>query len=92
MLSRNGIVLDPFAGSGSISIAAERTGRRARAIEIDPVYVDVAIRRWQSFTGKQATLVGTGETFEQVEEERSPSESPEAAVDQTAVSADREVS
>ena len=89
---RNGIVLDPFAGSGSISIAAERTGRRARAIEIDPVYVDVAIRRWQSFTGKQATLVGTGETFEQVEEERSPSESPEAAVDQTAVSADREVS
>ena len=91
MLSRNGIVLDPFAGSGSISIAAERTGRRARAIEIDPVYVDVAIRRWQSFTGRWATLAGTGETFEQLEEERTPGESPEAAVGQTAVSTDREV-
>ena len=44
---RNGIVLDPFAGSGTILIAAERTGRRARALEIDPHYVDVAVKRWQ---------------------------------------------
>ena len=50
-------MLDPFAGSGTTLIAAERTGRRACAIEIDPVYVDVAIRRWQSFTGKNATLL-----------------------------------
>ena len=83
---RKGIVLDPFVGSGTTLIAAERTGRRARAIEIDPVFVDVAVRRWQCFTGKSATLAGTGETFDQVEEERTPSESPEAAVGQTAVS------
>ena len=56
---RHGIVLDPFAGSGTILVAAERTGRRARAIEIDPVFVDVAIRRWQCFTGKSATLADT---------------------------------
>jgi DNA modification methylase len=87
---RNGIVLDPFTGSGTTLIAAERTGRRARCVEIDPVFVDVAVRRWQCFTGKQARLVGTGETFEQVEED-SPSESPEGAVSQAAVSTDREV-
>jgi DNA modification methylase len=49
---RNGIVLDPFAGSGTIFIAAEQTGRRARGIEIDPGYVDVAIKRWQSLDRK----------------------------------------
>ena len=51
---RGGLVLDPFAGSGTILIAAEKTGRQARAIEIDPHYVDVAVRRWQKFTGKTA--------------------------------------
>jgi DNA modification methylase len=45
---RGGLVLDPFCGSGTILIAAEKTGRRARAIELDPVYVDVAIRRWDT--------------------------------------------
>jgi hypothetical protein len=50
------IVLDPFCGSGTIIIAAERTSRKARALEIDPAYVDVAIRRWQQLTGKSATL------------------------------------
>ena len=54
--------------------AAERTGRRARAIEIDPIFVDVAIRRWQSFTGKSATLAGTSKTFEEIEEERTSGE------------------
>ena len=88
---RDGIVLDPFVGSGTTLIAAERTRRRACGIEIDPVFVDVAIRRWQCFTGRWATLAGTGETFEQLEEERTPGESPEAAVGQTAVSTDREV-
>ena len=56
------IVLDPFCGSGTILIAAERTGRKARALEIDPAYVDVAIRRWEALTGKSARL-STGETF-----------------------------
>ena len=87
---RNGIVLDPFAGSGTIFIAAEQTGRRARGIEIDPVYVDVAIKRWQSFTGKSALLAGTDQTFKEVEEQRAHAGPPEAETDQTAVQADRE--
>jgi DNA modification methylase len=67
---RGGLVLDPFCGSGTILIAAEKTGRRARALEIEPHYVDVAIRRWQLYTGKSAILAATGETFELVEERR----------------------
>jgi len=67
---RSGLVLDPFCGSGTILIAAEKTGRRARALEIDPHFVDVAIRRWQLYTGKSAVLAATGETFELVEERR----------------------
>lgn len=49
------IVLDPFGGSGSTLIACEKSGRRARLIELDPKYVDVIVRRWQEFTGKKAT-------------------------------------
>jgi DNA modification methylase len=64
------LVLDSFAGSGTVLIAAERTGRKARALEIDPAYVDVAVRRWQTYTGKSAVLVATGETFEQRDEQR----------------------
>ena len=67
---RAGLVLDPFCGSGTILIAAERTGRKARALEIDPTYVDVAVRRWQAYTGKPAILAGPGETFETIEEHR----------------------
>jgi DNA modification methylase len=67
---RGGLVLDPFAGSGTILLAAERTGRRARALEIDPNYVDVAVRRWQSYTGKFALLASNGRTFEEVGDER----------------------
>src|SRR6266481_4986814 len=66
---RGDLVLDPFCGSGTILIAAERTGRKARALEIDPAYVDVAIRRWEALTGKSATLV-SGETFEEIAEQR----------------------
>ncbi len=60
---RNGIVLDCFAGSGTVLIAAERTGRRAYAMEIDPGYVDTAIRRWQAFTGEDAIHGETGQSF-----------------------------
>ena len=67
---RAGLVLDPFCGSGTILIAAERTGRKARALEIDPNYVDVAVRRWQAYTGKSAVLSGSGETFETTEARR----------------------
>jgi DNA modification methylase len=67
---RGGLVLDPFCGSGTILIAAEKTGRKARAIEIDPHYVDVAVRRWQTHTGKCALLAGTSETFDTVADRR----------------------
>jgi DNA modification methylase len=67
---RGGLVLDPFCGSGTTLIAAERTGRKACALEIDPPYVDVAVRRWQTYTGKPALLAATGETFENIEEQR----------------------
>ena len=67
---RGGVVLDPFGGSGTVLIAAERTGRMARAMEIDPGYVDVAIRRWQKFTGKAAVLAPLEETFEEITEQR----------------------
>lgn len=67
---RNGLVLDPFGGSGTTLIAAEKTGRRARLMELDPLYCDVIIRRWQAFTGKIATLAASGESFEAVEAAR----------------------
>jgi len=67
---RGSLVLDPFCGSGTILIAAEKTGRRARAIELDPKYVDVAIRRWEQYTGKIAVLAPLGETFDEVAEAR----------------------
>ena len=70
---RGGLVLDPFCGSGTVLIAAERTGRKARALEIDPAYVDVAVRRWQVYTGKSAVLAGSGETFETIAEQRAAS-------------------
>jgi len=66
---RNGIALDPFIGSGTTLMAAERTGRRARGIELDPTYVDVAVRRWQTYTGKFVRLSATGESFDEVEEQ-----------------------
>lgn len=64
------VVLDFFGGSGSTLIAATKTGRVARLIELDPIYVDVIVRRWQDFTGQQATLEATGQTFEELEGER----------------------
>ncbi|WP_084690886.1 DNA methyltransferase [Sphingomonas sp. SRS2] len=64
---RSGIVLDAFSGSGTTILAAEQTGRWARAVELDPRYVDVAIRRWQEATGDEAVLDGSGATFSQVQ-------------------------
>jgi len=51
-------VYEPFSGSGTTIIAAEMTGRSIHAIELDPAYVDVAVQRWQAFTGEKATLDG----------------------------------
>jgi len=63
---RNGIVLDPFGGSGSTLIAAHKTGRRARLAELDPVYIDRIIRRWQTYAKDDAVLVATGERFDEL--------------------------
>jgi len=61
------IVLDVFGGSGSTLIACEKTSRQARIMELDPKYCDVIIKRWQDFTGKQAILESTGETYNSLE-------------------------
>ena len=61
--SRGDIVIDPSLGSGSTLIAADKTGRVCRGIELDPLYVDVIIRRYEASTGNQAVLAVTGETF-----------------------------
>lgn len=63
---RGGIVLDAFSSPGTTIMAAEETGRKARAIEIDPRYVDVAVRRWEKKTGESARLDGSSATFADV--------------------------
>lgn len=69
--SRRGeIVLDGFGGSGSTLIAAQKTGRKARLVEYDPLYCDTIIRRWQAYTGKQAKLDATRATFDEMADER----------------------
>jgi DNA modification methylase len=71
--SRRGeIILDPFMGSGTTILAAEKAGRRAFGLEIDPLYVDVAIKRWQDLTKRDAILKATGQTFDEVAAERTP--------------------
>ena len=78
--SRRGeIILDPFGGSGSTLIAAEKTGRCARLIEYDPIYCDTIVRRWQTYSGKPATLDLSGHTFEETEIERCSSDEEELA-------------
>ena len=64
--ARGDIVLDSFLGSGTTLIAAERVGRVCYGIEIDPIYVDVAVRRWQRHTGEAAIHVKTGKTFDEM--------------------------
>ncbi len=67
--ARGDIILDPFLGSGTTIIAAERTGRICYGMELDPKYVDTAMRRWQRFTGLDALHQTTGQTFAQREQE-----------------------
>jgi DNA modification methylase len=63
---RNDIVLDAFMGSGTTIIAAEKTGRKAYGLEIDPGYVDCAVRRYEAYTGKTVLLDETDQTFAEV--------------------------
>jgi DNA modification methylase len=79
--SRRGeIVLDPFGGSGTTLIAAEKTGRQARLVEFDPAYCDQALHRFEQITGKQARLAATGQSFEDVAEARRPDPNREESV------------
>ncbi len=61
----------PFSGSGSTLIACERTGRSCRTIELDSKFVDVTIKRWQVYTGRDAILADNGKTFAETQEENS---------------------
>jgi DNA modification methylase len=63
-------VYEPFMGSGTTLIAAETTGRVCYGIELNPAYVDVAVERWQQFTGQQAVLDGDGKAFNALKKER----------------------
>lgn len=63
-------VLDLFGGSGSTLIACEKTNRKCYMMELDPHYVDVIIKRWQEYTGKEAILDGTGKTYDTIAQER----------------------
>lgn len=65
--SRGEIVLDSFGGSGTTLIAAEKSGRKARLIEISPSYCDVTVRRWQALTGLDAIHTETGKTFNETQ-------------------------
>jgi DNA modification methylase len=80
--NRGGIVLDCFGGSGTTLIAAEKTGRRARLIELDPLYVDVTLRRYEALTGEDAVHVDSGLTFSALEAQRDGAGAPsESAAD-----------
>jgi DNA modification methylase len=69
-------VYEPFSGSGTTIIAGEMTGRRVFAVELSPAYVDVAVRRWQQFTGRQAVHAGSGRPFDEIAAEANDREAP----------------
>lgn len=75
---RGSIILDAFAGSGTTIVAAEQVGRRAFCIELDAHYVDVAVRRWQKATGKDAILESSGQTFDELDVQRRSKTMPPA--------------
>ncbi len=76
LTNRGEIVIDPFLGSGSSLIAADKTGRICRGVELDPLYVDVIVRRYETATGNDAVLVETGETFEELAARREGEAAP----------------
>jgi DNA modification methylase len=76
LTNRGDIVIDPFLGSGSTLIAADKTGRVCRGVELDPLYVDVIVRRYQAATGCLAVLTETGEKFEAVAARRAQEAAP----------------
>jgi DNA modification methylase len=79
---RDDVVLDTFSGSGTTIMAAERVGRHARALEIEPRFVDVAIRRWQAFTCRDARHAESGLSFDEMAAEGSPARKPASRTDE----------
>jgi DNA modification methylase len=79
---RGDVVLDTFSGSGTTIMAAERVGRHARALEIEPRFVDLAIRRWQTFTGKDALHAESGLSFDEAAGDSARSGTPTQSGDQ----------
>jgi DNA modification methylase len=79
---RGEAVYDPFLGSGTTLIAAETTGRVCLAVELSPLYVDVAVRRWQAFTGAKATVLADGRAFAAIAEERVAGIAPDKPIPQ----------
>jgi DNA modification methylase len=73
---RRDVILDTFSGSGTTIMAAERIGRRAYVIDVEPRYADVAVRRWQAFTGKDAVDAESGKTFDQLAERAGAAQDP----------------
>ena len=88
---RGDLILDLFSGSGTTLIAAEQSRRRGRATELDPRYVDVGVLRWQDYTGQEARLASTGQTFREVREARSRPAETVASLPATAVAAQARV-
>jgi hypothetical protein len=83
-------VYEPFTGSGTQLISAEKNDRTCFGMEIAPAYIDVAVRRWQDFTGQDATLESTGRTFAETEAARAaPAEAAPASPPSRAQSAAR---
>ena len=76
---RGAIVLDTFCGSGTTILAAERVGRRAYTLEIEPRFVDLAIRRWQAFSRKDAIHVDSGLSFDELASKRFAAVTPNIA-------------
>jgi DNA methylase len=74
--TKGDLVLDPFLGSGTTIMAAEKIGRRCFGIEYEPAFVDVAIRRWQAYTNNDAVLEGDGRTFDEIAAERAAAAGP----------------
>jgi len=68
--ARNDIVLDAFLGSGTTLIAAEKSGRICYGIELEPLYIDTIIRRWESLTGSSAINLSSGKTYRELSEEK----------------------
>ncbi len=78
-------IYEPFCGSGTSIIAAETCGRVCHAVELDPAYVDVAVARWEAFTGQTAILAGDGRSFAEISAERDKTRAPEETAPETAL-------